>query len=326
MGIVALTCVLACMLFSMGNIGAIVHSVQAAGNGTKVVTHSGGAQQFVSSCGPYGVPCPPTPTSTPVATGTPVSSCGPYGVPCPPTPTSTPVATNTPVPSPTNTPPPNGTTIVAVGNVDPAGGVVSGTMSTGNFISVSFPPGAVSTVVTVTIATFDTPPVAPPDNDAVVGLDFDLSAVDGSGNAIDTFNGEAVTITFGYPAGSDPTLMKYAFFDTTTQSWQPLTVVNIDTVNLLIQATTTHFTTFSVVALPTAPYCAEASHTDPFRGTGDINGDGKIDQFDLSIFSQDWLKSTGDPTLHSPYSDMNCSTNKTIDQFDLSIFSQDWLK
>jgi hypothetical protein len=125
-----------------------------------------------------------------------------------------------------------------------------------------------------------------------------------------------VTVTFGYPAGSDPTLLAFAFFAVSTQTWQPLTVTAIDTTNHLITATTTHFTTFAVVSLPSPAYCTDAQHTDAFRGTGDINGDGTIDLTDFSIFAGDYGK-TG--TLHSPYSDMNC--DGIVDLTDFSIFA-----
>jgi hypothetical protein len=147
----------------------------------------------------------------------------------------------------------------------------------------------------------------------VVGLDFDLSAVDSSDNVISQFNAP-VTISFACPASGDPSLMKVAFYDTTQNAWVPLTVINPG--QCPIQATTTHFTTFSVVGLPAPAYCTDAVHSDPFRGTGDIDGDGGIDLTDFSIFAGDFGK-TG--TLNSPYSDMTCDGQ--VDLTDFSVFA-----
>jgi hypothetical protein len=215
-------------------------------------------------------------------------------------------------------PPIPGTTFVASGSVDPnTGGDISGLLPTGESILVSFPPGAVTTTVTVLIQAFTTPPQSPPDGDTVVGMDFDLSAIDGSGNLISHFNAP-VTLTFGYLAGRDPTLMTLAYYDTTQGAWAPL-VTSIDTTNQQITATTDHFTTFSVVGLPSPAYCTDALHTDAFLGTGDINASGHIDLVDFSIFAGDYGKTTSDPSLFSPYSDMNCDGQ--VDFTDFSVFA-----
>jgi hypothetical protein len=243
-----------------------------------------------------------TPTATP--TQTPTSSA---------TPTATPTASATPLPT--------GTIVVATGTVDPSGGQLSGTLPSGEPIAVVFPSGAVSTTVTVTITALGgAPPVTPPDGDQIVGEEFALAAVDPSGQPVTSFNGQTITLTFGYPAGRDPTTMAFGFFDTASISWQPLTITTIDTTTHLLTAITTHFTTFAVVGLPSPPYCTDAQHTDPFRGTGDIDGDGDIDLTDFSIFAWDYSKDTSqDAVLNSPYSDMNC--NGKVDLTDFSIFA-----
>jgi hypothetical protein len=274
-----------------------------------------------------------TPTHTPVAptntpTHTPVAPTNtPTHTPVAPTntPTDTPVApTSTPTapvpPTITATPIPC-TTFVACGSVDPnTGGDISGLLPSGESIDVSFPPGAVTTTVTVLIQAITTPPQPAPDGDTVVGVAFDLSAIDTAGDLISHFNAP-VTLTFGYLAGSDPTLMTFAFFDPTQGAqgaWVPLAVTNIDTTNQLITATTDHFTTFSVVGLPSPAYCTDAFHTDAFRGTGDINGNGHIDLVDFSIFAGDYGK-TGDGNMFSPYSDMNCDNQANLQDF--SVFA-----
>src|SRR5262249_33984690 len=117
----------------------------------------------------------------------------------------------------------------------------------------------------------------------------------------------------------NPANMQFGYFDTATQSWQPLTVTNPG--QCPITATTTHFTTFSVVSLPSPAYCTDASHTDPFRGAGDINGDDVIDLADFSIFAGDFGK-TSDATMNSPYSDMNCDGK--VDLPDFSIFAAEY--
>jgi hypothetical protein len=169
----------------------------------------------------------------------------------------------------------------------------------------------------VTLAALTTPPVAPPDGDTVVGLAFDLSAADPSGNPVSQFTAP-VTITFACPANGDPALMKFAFFDTIQNAWEPLTLTNPGQCPL--QATTTHFTAFIVVGLPSPAYCTDALHTDPFRGTGDINGNGHIDLTDFSIFAGDYGKDTSQSAvLNSPYSDMNCDGK--VDLTDFSVIA-----
>jgi hypothetical protein len=206
---------------------------------------------------------------------------------------------------------------VASGTADPAtGGDIEGQLTSGQTIGVDVPSGAATAPLTVTITQFGAPPVPPPDGDGVVGLDFDLAAVDAlTGQPVHDF-AAPVTLTFGYPPQSDPSLLTFAFFDTTQNAWAPLIVTSIDTTNHLIEATTTHFTTFAVVSLPSPAYCADALHTDAFRGTGDINGDGHIDLTDFSTFAGDFGK-TG--ALSSPYSDMNCDGK--VDLGDFSIFA-----
>src|SRR5262249_36245781 len=158
---------------------------------------------------------------------------------------------------------------------------------------VGFPSGAVSSAETVTIiALGGAPPVTPPDGDQLVGEEFALAAVNSTGQPVTTFDGQTITLTFGYPAGSDPTTLAFGFFDTSSTTWQPLTVTSVDTTNHLLTATTTHFTTFAAVGLPSPPYCADAQHTDPFRGTGDIDGNGVINLTDFSIFAGDFSKDT----------------------------------
>jgi hypothetical protein len=185
---------------------------------------------------------------------------------------------------------------------------------------VSFPPGALppgETALTVTLAALTAPPAPPPDGDSVVDLAFDLSAVDPSGNPVSQF-AAPVTLTFACPANGDPTLMTFAFFDTTQDAWESLTLTNPG--QCPIQATTTHFTTFAVVGLPSPAYCTDASHTDPFRGTGDIDGNGQVNLTDFSIFAGDYGKDASQgAVLNSPYSDMNCDGK--ADLTDFSVFA-----
>ena len=97
-------------------------------------------------------------------------------------------------------------------------------------------------------------------------------------------------------------------------------MTTIDTSNHLLTTTTTHFTAFAVVGLPCPAYCTDDQHTDRFRGTGDINGNGRIDLTDFSIFARDYGKDTSqDAVLTSPYSDMNCDGK--VDLTDFSIFA-----
>jgi uridylate kinase len=261
-------------------------------------------------------PPPPTATTTPseASTPTPSDTAAP---PSTPTSTPTPSGTVAPASTPTSTPTPTGgLTIVGSGTVDAQdGGVITGAVPSGESIDVSFPPGAVPAgqTLTVTLAAFNIPPSPPPDGDNVVGLDFDLSAVDSANTPVSQFTAP-VTISFDCPASGDPSLMKFAFYDTTQSAWVPLSVTNPGQCPL--QATTTHFTAFSVVALPSPAYCTDASHTDAFRGTGDINGDGTIDLTDFSTFAGDYGKSG---TLFSPYSDMNCDGSANLTDF--SVFA-----
>jgi hypothetical protein len=121
-------------------------------------------------------------------------------------------------------------------------------------------------------------------------------------------------MTFGYPADSDPATLVFGTYNTSTNSWQALPTSGVDTTSHLITVTTSHFTTFAVVGLPSTPYtCAGL---DPFRGTGDINADGHIDLTDFSNFAGDYGK-TGN--LFSPYSDMNCDGQ--VNLTDFSIFA-----
>jgi hypothetical protein len=266
----------------------------------------------------------PTPTDTPspttTATSTPLDTPTPTDTPTN-TPTERPTAGDTPAPTSTSGPsatptPIPGATFVASGPVDPTiGGDISGILPTGASVEVSFPPGAVTTAATVAIQAFTTPPQPPPDGDTVVGLDFDLSAVDTLGHPLSHFDAP-LTLTFGYPAGSDPTLMKFAYYDTTQGAWAPLAVTRIDTTNHLITTTTDHFTTFAVVGLPSPAYCTDTFHTDSFRGTGDINADGHIDLTDFSIFAGDYGR-TGN--LFNAYSDMNCDGSANLTDF--SVFA-----
>jgi hypothetical protein len=209
---------------------------------------------------------------------------------------------------------------VATGTVGPTGGVITGTLPAGESVGVSFPSGALPPGVsglTVTLTALGTLPVPPPDGDAVVGQDFDLTAVDPSGNPVSQF-AAPVTLTLACPANGDPSLMTFAFYDTTQNAWAPLTVTNPGQCPL--QATTDHFTTFTVVFLPSPAYCTDASHTDPFRGTGDIDGDGHIDLTDFSVFAGDFGKDTNQGAVfNSPYSDMTC--DGTVDLTDFSVFA-----
>jgi hypothetical protein len=224
------------------------------------------------------------------------------------------------MPTNTATPLPTGTTVVATALIDPqAGGDVAGTLPSGQTLDVRFPPGAVASTVTVSITALGgVPPVTPPDGDQIAGEEFTLAAVDAAGQPVTTFNGQHVTLTFGYPAGGDPTTLVFGFFDTTSNSWQPLGGTSIDTANRLLTATTTHFTTFAVVGLPSPPYtCAGL---DPFRGMGDLNGDGLVSLTDFSIFAGDYgIDTSQGAVLASPFSDMTCDGK--VDLTDFSIFA-----
>jgi hypothetical protein len=223
--------------------------------------------------------------------------------------------------------------VVAVGTIDAlAGGDVQGTLPSGESIEVRVPPGAVATAVTVTITAFATSPITPPEGEQVVGAEFALAAVDASGTAVLTFTAP-VTLTFGYPAAvADPATLVVAFFDATTGSWQTL-ATSVDALDQVLQATTTHFTTFAVlqpVATPTVTLSPTATAVpyptyacpglDPTRRLGDINGDGQVNLTDFSIFAGDYGKDTSQgAVLNSSYSDMNC--DGTVDLTDFSIFA-----
>jgi kumamolisin len=211
-------------------------------------------------------------------------------------------------------------TVVATGTVSPlSGGAVAGTLPSGQAIDVRFPSNAVSTTIAVTVTALgSTPPPTPPDGDQIAGEAFALTAVNAAGQPVTTFNGQTVTVTFGYPASSDPSTLVFGFYSTATNSWQPLTVTNVDTSNHLITATTSHFTTFAIVGLPSPPYICTG--LDPFRGLGDLDGNGQIDLTDFSIFAGDYGKDTSQgAVLNSPYSDMDC--DGVVDLTDFSIFA-----
>jgi hypothetical protein len=83
-------------------------------------------------------------------------------------------------------------------------------------------------------------------------------------------------------------------------------------------ATGTPTGTATATALPGPTY--SCPDLDPTRELGDINGDGRVDLTDFSIFAGDFGKDTSQgAVLNSLYSDMNCDGK--VDLTDFSIFA-----
>jgi hypothetical protein len=211
---------------------------------------------------------------------------------------------------------------VASGTVDPnTGGTIAGTLSSGEGITVTFPGGVLPNGVTslgVSINEYTSPPAPPPNNDHVVALPFELTAIDQDGNEVDQFHGQ-VSVTIDCPGGVAPSPnTKFAYYDASAGKWQNLTVPNPGSCPIVGQ--TTHFTPFEFVTLPSPGYCsgpsAASAQNDALRGTGDLNGDGVIDLTDFSIFAFNYGQAA---TQATSYSDMNCDGQ--VDLTDFSIFA-----
>jgi hypothetical protein len=102
-------------------------------------------------------------------------------------------------------------------------------------------------ITQISVATMTNPP-APPTGNNIIGLPYDLGP---SGATFDP----PITISFHY----DPSKVTasqnlvLAFYDTKSGQWVNLSNIKVDPATNTISGTTSHFTTFAILAVPPAP-------------------------------------------------------------------------
>lgn len=133
-------------------------------------------------------------------------------------------------------------------------------------ITISFPPAAVSTPVTVTIEITDSHPVAT--GFRILGQAFSVQAHTGDGTPVTTFT-HPFTLTVHYNdndvTGFDEDSLKLYYWDYTPGEWKVIpTTVNTDTNTLA--AVLDHLTKFAVHGV-NACYNFDL---DPYIGSGDV--------------------------------------------------------
>jgi len=120
-------------------------------------------------------------------------------------------------------------------------------------IAAEFLAGAVTDTVTVTITQVPVSSIAAaPKGFRVGNTFFTVEATDASGNAIVTLS-QLVTITVRYSdedvaaAGEDPSNLVLAYYDEAAAEWKMLDTT-INTTDKTLSATTTHFSTWAILA------------------------------------------------------------------------------
>ncbi len=135
------------------------------------------------------------------------------------------------------------------GDVTPQGSTIE---TDDGQITVEFPAGALATAAIVTIKQVEPSSAAAPKGFRVGNTFFTVDATDASGNAIVTFS-QPVTITVRYSdedlaaAGGDPSNLVLAYYDEAAAEWK-MVDTTINTTDKTLSATTTHFSTWAVLA------------------------------------------------------------------------------
>ncbi len=117
-------------------------------------------------------------------------------------------------------------------------------------VQVNVPANSISSQGNVTVTVAPTADAASQGVNNIVGVAYEINALDESGNAASSLN-VPVTITIPYDEkeiGADENLLKLAFWDHAVGSWQDLESAVIDTVNNIVTGSVTHLTRFALVA------------------------------------------------------------------------------
>jgi len=150
-------------------------------------------------------------------------------------------------------------------------------------VRVTIPPNALGTGSSAVTVNVTKPGVVPPTTLNAAPLASaaqSISAINSSGNAISDLN-SAVEIELTYsdsdiPNGSSESNLQLAYWNTTTNAWDPV-AATIDTTNNTITASVSHFTDFAPV-LPTG----DDVPSTPTGLTATRNSSNPHDQIDLS--------------------------------------------